>query len=553
MSHFGDFMDGVPVKISEKYKRPPVIELPYSVRECTIRAENAVENVKYCSTFEKNVLTKLKELRSAKETKKNERRHRLQLSEEAKQKKLDAIAAAEAEEKLKQLSVSEVSYPSTDELSALSPDEKPEQCDVPIPCHDYTEVSEVIQSETLYASCKTQESHPDILQPIQVHANYPHNNLLDDPDPLQELKLSNKIAKMPQYSKVPQYSNIDTLTYKDFENDTSSPFDNVELKTINDMELLAQVLQSQRDSTTSCHPQAFMPDQTYIPNCTSQPQVEGMTYVPNTFVEQSMQEPSVMYLPQHYPVSNGYYVSPENTCDNTLPVDNMNMYMPNYQYYVPTNPYPVVDPTYYNNQLPTTSTGPIENGSTYIPQPYYFHVPQVPFAADNTAYNTIQNQNLQNIENQNLPSNSQSTMKSRSRSVPDIVRELNEELASAKLRMNERSYNASPAPKNVPRSSLSSSKKEEKKHRRKSEHLPNPYEKMPPSLQNMCQKIHGMGFPLDRVARVCGLLGDNDKKVIEGLLILGELMDLGFTEGRVLTALAKHEFNRDKALDELVS
>lgn len=41
-------------------------------------------------------------------------------------------------------------------------------------------------------------------------------------------------------------------------------------------------------------------------------------------------------------------------------------------------------------------------------------------------------------------------------------------------------------------------------------------------------------------------------QVIESLLILGDLMDLGFPEGRVSAALAKHEFNRDKALDELV-
>lgn len=34
---------------------------------------------------------------------------------------------------------------------------------------------------------------------------------------------------------------------------------------------------------------------------------------------------------------------------------------------------------------------------------------------------------------------------------------------------------------------------------------------------------------------------------------MGELMDLGFSEGKVSTALARHEFNRDKALDELVS
>lgn len=41
--------------------------------------------------------------------------------------------------------------------------------------------------------------------------------------------------------------------------------------------------------------------------------------------------------------------------------------------------------------------------------------------------------------------------------------------------------------------------------------------------------------------------------MIEGLLILDDLMDLGFAEWKVSAALAKHEFNRDKALDELVS
>lgn len=544
MSHFGNYMDGVPVKISEKYKRPPRIDLPYSVTECPLRAENVVESVKYCSTFEKNVLSKLKELRSAKETKKNERRHRLQLLEEVKQKKLDAIAAAEAEEKLKQLSVSEVSYPSTDEISALSPDEKAEQtCDI-TPTQESPEFSDT--KDVAFPMCTTvPESPPNILQPIQVQSNYHQNSLLDDPDPLQELKMSAKIAKLPQYN-----SNVDTLTFKDFENDTSSPFDNVELKTINDMELLAQVLQSQRDSSTSCHPQIYVPEQGYtaVPNCVSQTQLEGITYLPNAFVEQSVHGPSMMYSPEHYAVSNGYYVPSDNSCDNPVPIENMNMYMPNYQYYVPANPYPAVNSNYYSTQLPTTSdVNRAPNGSPYIPQPYYFNCPPVTMQYSPTSpYNTAKN-----IENQNSSATSQNTIKSRSRSVPDIVKELDEELASAKLRANERSYNASPAPKATPQTSRSE-KKDEKRSRRK-EQLPNPYDKLPAKLQGVCQKIHGMGFPLDRVARVCSLLGDNDKKVIEGLLIIGELMDLGFSEGRVSAALAKHEFNRDKALDELVS
>lgn len=503
MSHFGDHMDGVPVKISEKYKRPPRIELPYSLSEYPARAQNVVDSVQYCSTFEANVLSKLKELRSAKETKKNERRHRLQLLEEAKQKKLDLIAAAEAEERLKQLSVSEVSYPSTDEISAISPDEKADKnCDTTSQDNSL-ETTDVIPPEAYPSSSNVEPLN--ILQPIQVQANYPQNSLLDDPDPLQELKLHTKITK------VPHYRNVDTLTFKDFEHDTSSPFDNVELKTINDMELLAQVLQSQRESATSCQPQQmYAPDPMYtVPNCASQAQIEGITYLPNNYMEQPIQGPSVMYSPQHYPVSNGYYV-PTDNCDNTMQMENVNAYMPNYQYYVPANPYNV-DPTYYTGQV--TSTGEVNNmpnGSTYIPEPYYYQYPPLNMQYPPNSY-TIQNKNNENTN----PSPILNTAKSRSRSVPDIVKELNEELVSAKLRANERSYNASPAPKTL---HPSSSERREERRRRKSENLPNPYDKLSPKLQAMCQKIHGMGFPLDRVARVCTLVGDSDKKVRRLLL-----------------------------------
>ncbi|XP_032514512.1 uncharacterized protein LOC116768007 [Danaus plexippus] len=536
MSHFGDFMDGVPVKISEKYKRPPRFELPYSVLECPLRAQSVVDSVQYCSTFERNVLSKLKELKSAKETKKNERKHRLQLLEEAKQKKLDAIAAAEAEEKLKQLSVSEVSYPSTEEISALSPDDKTEKnCDTFSTQDNSPETDVAINTDIEYPAPSIQDSQ-HILQPIQVQSNYPNNSLLDDPDPLQEFKIQTKMSTIPyNYNH-----NINTLTYKDFENDTSSPFDNVELKTINDMELLAQVLQSQRESTTSCAAQTY-PGQAYgYTNCATQAQM-GVDGLQKSYIEQQIVGPNVIYPSQHYAVSNGYYVHPNHICDN-IPVDNT--YMPNYQYYNPTQTY--AGP--YYSQLPSGS-GEIQvpTDPQYSAQPYYLPYSQVqqPYA------NTVNTPEMTDTKETVLVS-SQNTVKSRSRSVPDIVKELNEELASERQRVTDRSYNASPAPVIVPRS-LSGSDKKEEKRKRKIEKLPNPYEKLPLQMQTMCKKIQGMGFPLDRVARVCSLVGENDKKVIECLLILGELMDLGFSEARVLAALSKHEFNRDKALDELVS
>lgn len=516
-------MDGVPVKISEKYKRPPRIDLPHTAYECPVRAQNVVENVKYCATFEKNVLSKLKELRSAKETKKNERRHRLQLLEEAKQKKLDAIAAAEEEERLKQLSVSEVSYPSTDEISAMSPDERPDKtCDTNL---DNTENSNI--ANVSLSVNTTAESQLNILQPIQVQTNnYLENSLLDDPDPLEKLKLNIKVNKV-HYNK-----NVETLTYRDFENDTSSPFDNVELKTINDMELLAQVLESQRESTASCNPQ--MLDQPYqLTNCASQTQIEGVAYIPSGYVDQPVQGPSLMYSSPPLQYSQGYYIQ------DTENVNNVNMYPSNYQYYDPNN-YSGVEQNYFNSQIPTTSeVQQVPNGTGYIPQPYYYQYPYVP---------QYQSQYVQNDPKES----SQNTTKSRSRSVPDIVKELNEELAMVKLQAKERSCDASPAPK-IEQQPPAVTKKKDERRRRKSEHLPNPYDKLSPKMQEMCQRIHGMGFPLDRVARVCTYVGDNNKKVIEGLLIMGELMDYGFSEGSVSAALAKHEFNRDKALDELVS
>lgn len=490
MSHFGDFMDGVPVKISEKYKRPPRIELPYTVNECPIRAQNAVDSANYCTTFESNVLAKLKELRSAKETKKNERRHRLQLLEEAKQKKLDAIAVAEDEQRLKQLSVSEVSYPSTEEISALSPDEKAEKtCDIPA-ITDNTNETTINDAKFPVCSNPT-DSQMNILQPVQVKCNYQENNsLMDDPisDPLQNLRLHSKVKAVP-YSR-----NVEALTFRDFENDTSSPFDNVELKTINEMELLAQVLQSQLESSNSCNQQQRNVTDMYygVPNCSSQAHVEGVAYMPNTYAEQPGQGPSMMYAaPQHYP-TNGYYISTENE----------NMYMPNYQYYVPT-PYQTVNPYY---QMPTTSDVQGLNGSMHMTLPYYCQHPQVPVDQPPT-YNMP-------VENQESHISSQNTIKSRSRSVPDIVRELNLEIDLAKQRVNELSLNTSPTPKSIPHPvPTSSGKKEERRHRKKSEQLPNPYDKLSPKLQEMCKNIHGMGFPLDRVARICTLVGDNDKKV----------------------------------------
>lgn len=86
-----------------------------------------------------------------------------------------------------------------------------------------------------------------------------------------------------------------------------------------------------------------------------------------------------------------------------------------------------------------------------------------------------------------------------------------------------------------------------------------------------------MGFPLEQVARIMEKLGKDDKKVcdfsthaqsvlilfyflrfitlqiVEHLIRLGELLDLGFDEQKISDALLKFDNNKEKALDFLIS
>lgn len=62
-----------------------------------------------------------------------------------------------------------------------------------------------------------------------------------------------------------------------------------------------------------------------------------------------------------------------------------------------------------------------------------------------------------------------------------------------------------------------------------------------------------MGFQREMVLRAVERLGDNDKKIVEHLIPLSELMPLGFEEERISEALIKFDNNKDRALDYLIS
>lgn len=62
-----------------------------------------------------------------------------------------------------------------------------------------------------------------------------------------------------------------------------------------------------------------------------------------------------------------------------------------------------------------------------------------------------------------------------------------------------------------------------------------------------------MGFNQDMVIRVLMRIGDNDKKIIDHLIILSEFLQMGFAEEKISEALIKFDNNKDQALDFLIS
>lgn len=95
------------------------------------------------------------------------------------------------------------------------------------------------------------------------------------------------------------------------------------------------------------------------------------------------------------------------------------------------------------------------------------------------------------------------------------------------------------------------------------------------SFRRMVRDISSMGFAADRVARIAEKLGADDNKkvnadllhfiyifneyffddaqIVEHLIPLNELLDLGFDESQISDALIMFNNNKDKALDHLIS
>lgn len=118
-----NYTDGVPIKISEKYKPPPQIHLPMRIVQMLAKTHAARSNPaalepvfeEYNFDLEHKIISKTSEWINWRAKEKSERQERIH------QRELARLKRIEEEQKHK---LNQVSYPSTDEISSCEEDDE---------------------------------------------------------------------------------------------------------------------------------------------------------------------------------------------------------------------------------------------------------------------------------------------------------------------------------------------------------------------------------------------------------------------------------------------
>ncbi|GAB0094808.1 uncharacterized protein DMENIID0001_101340 [Sergentomyia squamirostris] len=469
-----NYIDGVPVKISENYRPPRIISLPQSTRNRLERREHVPQERHYDFSLERNVLGKVREWKAIRDSEENVRRERILMREQERRRMM--------EERQKAL-LTQVSYPSTEDLSSEE------------------ELSEQVE--------KAKENH----QTPQGHFSPPTNfDTILMPTVLPESR-GGTTCPDPQRLAKPPFSVLSKINYSDFEGD-SSPFDNLELKTINDLDILAQVLKTSATIDNSTNGDVESSPKTN----------EEAPGIPETIQTTTLDTNPVHNSQDYYALSQVSYdlgnISTEMYTTPSIPINQQQAYL-NY----PTDNYSA---TLYSHQTNMHQPAWNMNGGGY-----YYGVYGSPTV---NRYATQYGQQQFQTVPPSVPD------KSKSKSVPDIANELNNEIERHSERRRIRNNSQT----------IQSPCDEEKEYSRKKPRETT-FTQLSESSQRLATTISTMGFPLDRVSRVTQVLGNDDKKIVDHLIPLSELLDLGFEEAKISEALLKFDNNKERALEFLIS
>lgn len=421
-SHF-NYMSGVPVKIAESYKPPKKLALTQSVSQRLSTSSSVtaqlLEKCTYDFALERTVLAKMSEWQHMRQHEKCDRKERLRLYQQERQSLFDA--------KQKQM-LTAVSYPSTDDLSSDD---------------DGDDSGHGTSSDASKSAVPIPTAQPSGQQQQFSPPNF-NNILVPTVMPGQanaQIKQNITSTKTPHYSKI---------NFHEFESDNSSPFDNVELKTINDLDILAEVWNTSvaikntgsnvKDNTpTNDEPstKTNAGEQKHLPNHTYQTvAVNSNSFNPGGALNAQQTNSKLMNhsvaaaTNSTIPITNSYYV---NQIHYNHHIDQNQTYSLNNQSYINTttinnNPsYAIAQHQYapsnyikplYNGQVPalTNPTAATAAAASAVVPTASAHTTSV--YGDKTvisATNSIQ-------------------AKSKSKSVPDIVQEINAEIQNSQGR-----------------------------------------------------------------------------------------------------------------------
>lgn len=399
------YTDNIKVKISERYKPPPRINVAVTYAQRLTLNKQIEDNMpNYEFSLEKTVLNKMEEWKGIRADLVQNRKDRLAKAREDINKKKQELSEKEQVEEIELKTVNEADMA--------------------------TSCSQIFGTNI-----------------NQNYENYTVNNILV---PTQISKQTNILTPIPlqNYNSNQSYSNQNDkspFNIKDFENDTSSPFDNMELKSINDMEELAQVLNKDKKN----HEVNTQVYSNYPSDRTSSVQPTYSNYMSNQYSYNIPNQTSnYMHPVTDYSRTNGYYY--EN-----------NPFQSQYMYSKPSTA------EFYT---------PLSTGSADVKKTNCKSVPDIVKALENE------------IENTHISS-----------SVPqDSFIKPDKAVQSGRPKSIDAIY---PRPKI------------------KNEALDDPFFRLTKQQQDMCRSISSMGFPLDRVARICQIMGDDQKQVMCLLLL----------------------------------
>lgn len=217
-SHF-NYMSGVPVKIAESYKPPKKFALTQSVSQRLSTGSSVTTQLLEKSTHdfavERSVLTKMSEWQHVRQRENSDRKERMRQH----QQELKGLFDAKQKRML-----TAVSYPSTDDLS--SDDDGDDS--------GHGTSSDASKSAVSMKPVPIPAAQANGLNQQFSPPNF--NNIL-----VPTVMPGQENAQIKKNVTSTKNSHCSKINFQEFESDTSSPFDNVELKTMNDLDILAEV------------------------------------------------------------------------------------------------------------------------------------------------------------------------------------------------------------------------------------------------------------------------------------------------------------------------